>query len=84
MNKKILFLPLLLSFVFSCMTDKQICYSHSSEDLKTCLITTELSKLNAASGTNQMDLILQNCISYFSKELSCPGEDNTLPINPKR
>ncbi len=79
------FYALIIIFINSyCMTDKQNCYSHASDNFKACIFRLQLINTVSLEEVDNNDLFYTSCSNYIRKELSCPDEDNTLPINPKR
>lgn len=81
---KCILLMLPFALYLNCVTERQKCYSDSSESLKNCLLTYELSKESASSKVDPFDILVLSCLPYITKELSCPGENNAIPLSSNK
>ncbi|WP_157226902.1 hypothetical protein [Leptospira noguchii] len=74
----------LLLSVVSCMTERQRCYSQSSDALRSCMIDIEITSSITETKLGINNLAIPSCFAYITKELSCSEKDNVIPLNPKR
>ncbi|QOI45068.1 hypothetical protein Lepto782_23075 (plasmid) [Leptospira interrogans serovar Canicola] len=82
-NKLCIKISLILSVV-SCMTERQRCYSQSSDALRSCMIDIEITNNVSEDKLGIDNITIPSCFAYITKESSCSDKDNVIPLNPKR